>query len=40
MKELYQTPEFEIVSYESEETITSTSGLYGDNDFIDPWGKI
>ncbi len=39
MKELYQTPEIEIVSYEAEDVIT-TSITYGDNDFSDPWGKI
>lgn len=39
MKELYQTPEFEIVSYESEDVVTVSVG-YGDNDFSDPWGKI
>ncbi len=39
MKELYQTPEFELLSYESEDVVTM-SVAYGDNDFSEPWGKI
>ncbi len=41
MKELYESPVFDIVEYETEDVITTTgSGNYGDNDFSDPWGKI
>ena len=39
MKELYVSPEFDIVEYETEDIITTSAG-YGDNDFSDPWGKI
>ena len=39
MKELYESPVFDIVEYETEDVITVSVG-YGDNDFSDPWGKI
>lgn len=38
MKEFYQSPEFDIVEYETEDIIT-VSIEFGDNDFADPWGK-
>lgn len=39
MKELYETPELEVIVYETEYAITDSAN-YGDNDFSDPWGKI
>lgn len=35
MKEIYQAPEFEVVTYETE-TVLTISG-FGDNDIINPW---
>ncbi len=41
MKEIYESPELEVVEYESEDVITvNDSTNYGDNDFFDPWGKV
>ena len=40
MKEIYESPVLEVVEYETEEVITNDSTLYGDNDFLEPWGKM
>ncbi len=37
MKEIYETPELNINTYETEDVITRS---YGDNDFTDPWGNF
>lgn len=37
MKEIYESPEFEVSFYETEDVITTS---YGDNDFADPWGNF
>lgn len=38
MKEIYESPNLEVIEYETEDVIT-VSG-FGDNDFTDPWGKL
>lgn len=38
MKEVYETPAFDVIEYETEDVIT-TSG-FGDNDLKDPWGDF
>lgn len=35
----YESPNFEVIAYETQDIITA-SGVYGDNDFSDPWGKL
>lgn len=37
MREIYESPELEISTYEIEDVITNS---YGDNDFSDPWGNF
>lgn len=37
MREIYESPELEISTYETEDVITAS---YGDNDFVDPWGSF
>jgi len=39
MKEIYESPNLEVIEYETEDVIT-TSANYGDNDFQDPWGQM
>ncbi len=39
MKEIYESPNLEVIEYETEDVIT-TSTPYGDNDFTDPWGQM
>ena len=39
MKEMYESPILDVIVYEAEDVVTA-SGLYGDNDFKDPWGKV
>ena len=39
MKEIYESPNLEVIEYETEDVIT-VSGTYGDNDFQDPWGQM
>ncbi len=38
MKEIYESPNIEIIEYETNDVITVS--VYGDNDFSDPWGIL
>ena len=39
MKEIYESPIFDVVEYETEDVITTSMAAF-DNEFDNPWGKI